>query len=430
MNDNTEEQARSRRLFLAEGVMASSEANTFVGNLLTAFALALGASDRQIGTLTTARSLAGFTQLVTDHLLQRLGSKKRLFYWTFGISRTIRVMVAFLPIVPLAFISRNSVWWLIGLMFLVSSGDSITLVLKKTWLSELTPPEIRGRYFGLRSLLSDFSGMAMGYLGGLYIDYSKDSGREIFGFQSIFFISTLIGYSTLFIVSRIPEVSKKPERQGLKELINSFQLPFRDRPFLIWMIYDVCYSFGVGFAGPFFTVYLLKELKLSLAAVAIYTAIGEISSISLSRYWGYLADKYGNLTILTVACIGKSIFPALWIFTSGSNTILAILWLVFVHTVRGFNSAQSITTLNMTLALSPERNRPVYLACESTVVNLLSAISPFLGGLLLGMLSGKNAYISLFGWNLMLYPMHLLFLISAILRGSASLILIKVKSVQ
>ncbi|MEK7398294.1 MAG: MFS transporter, partial [Candidatus Poribacteria bacterium] len=350
MNDNNkEEQARSRRLFLVDGVMASSEANTFMGNLLTAFALALGSSDRQIGFLTTARNLAGSVQLITNHLLQRLGSKKRLFYWTFSISRTVRVIISFLPIIPLVFISQNPVWWLIGLMFIVSSGDAITMVLKKTWMSELTPPEIRGRYFGLRNLLSGFSGMAIGYIGGLYIDYSKSSGWEVFGFQSIFLFSTLIGYSTLFIISRILDASKKPERQGLKDLIKSFQQPFKDRPFLIWMIYDVCYSFAVGFAGPFFTVYLLKELKLPLATVAIYTAIGEISSIALSRYWGYLADKYGNLTILTISCIGKSIFPALWIFTTGSNTILAILWLGFVHSVRGFNSAENIATLNMTL---------------------------------------------------------------------------------
>jgi len=423
---NKDKQAQGRRMFLIEGIMASSEANTFMGNLLTAYALAVGSNARQIGILSTARNLAGFTQLLTNHVLQRIGSKRRLFYHTFGISRTIRVVVAFLPMIPLAFVSDNLAWWLIALMFMVSGGDAITMVLKKTWMSEITPPDIRGRYFGLRSLLSDFSGMLMGYFGGFYIDHFRELGREVFGFQSIFLFSTLIGYSTLFLVSRIPEISREPERQGLKDFIKSFQLPFRNRPFLIWTIYDACYSFAVGFAGPFFTVYLLRELNLPLATVAIYTAIGEISSIALSRWWGSLADKYGNLPILTVACIGKSIFPALWIFTSGINTLGAILWLGFVHSVRGFNSAQSITTLNMTLGLSPEKDRPIYLACESTVVNFLSAISPLLGGLLLGSMSVNHIETSIFGWNHILYPMHLLFLISAILRGSASLILIKV----
>lgn len=424
---NKDEKARGRRIFLIEGVMASSEANTFMGNLLTAYALAIGSSERQIGILSTARNLAGFAQLLTNHLLQWIGSKRRLFYHTFGASRTIRVIVTFLPIIPLAFVSNNVAWWLIALMFLVSGGDAVTLILKKTWMSEITPPEIRGKYFGLRGLLSDFSGMLMGYFGGLYIDHFRVLGREIFGFQSILLFSTLIGYSTLFIVSKIPEVSREPEKQGLKDFFRSFQLPFRDRPFLVWTIYDACYSFAVGFAGPFFTVYLLKELNLPLATVALYTAIGEISSISLSRLWGSLVDKYGNLTILTVACIGKSIFPALWIFTSGANTLWAILWLGFVHSVRGFNSAQSITTLNMTLLLSPEKERPIYLACESTIANFLSAISPFIGGLLLGAMGGKHIELSIFSWNQTFCPMHLLFFISAILRGSASLILIKVR---
>ena len=55
--NNKDEQAQGRRMFLIEGVMASSESNTFMGNLLTAYALAIGSSERQIGLLSTARNL-------------------------------------------------------------------------------------------------------------------------------------------------------------------------------------------------------------------------------------------------------------------------------------------------------------------------------------------------------------------------------------
>lgn len=395
---------------------------------MTAFALTLGSSDRQIGILTSLRCLAGFAQLFTNHLLERIGSKRNLYYWSFGTYRTVGLFIATLPTIALVFGFHHITWWLIALMFIISCADAIGTVLKKTWMSELTPMEIRGRYFGLRNLLIGFFAMLVGYLSSLYVDYCKAAGKAIFGFQSFFLFSTLLGYSTLVIISRVPDVADKPRRQNLKALLRNFQVPFKDKPFALWMTFYGCYNFAVGFAGPFFTVYLLKELQLSLATVAIYTAIGEISSISLSRLWGSLADKYGNKTVLVVACIGKSIFPALWIFTTGTDNIWAIIWLGFVHSVRGFNSAQNIAAFNMVLWLSPESSRPMYLACESAIVNLTSAISPFLGGLLLGAMEGKHIGMSALGWHYDVSAMHILFLISAVLRGASSLILIRIKS--
>ena len=392
---------------------------------MTAFALALGANESQIGILTSVRRLAGFVQLFTHHLLERLGSKRRLYFCAYGTSHTVRVLIALLPGITLAIISHNVVWWLISLMFIMGCTNAIGLVLKKTWMSELTPIDIRGRYFGLRTMFMGI-GMLVGYLSSRYVDYWKGVGKGIFGFQSLFLFSALVGYAMLAIVSMVPEESSEPKKQDLRSFLRSFQLPFRDRSFAIWMVFRGCYNFGVGFAGPFFSVYLLKELQLPLATVAIYTMIGEIASVGLSRFWGSLADKYGSKAVLIIACVGKSIFPALWIFATGVDTFWAIIWLGFVHSVRGFNSAQRITMLNMALWLSPEESRPMYLACESTIMNLFSAVSPFLGGLFLGAMASRYMEISLFGWPLS--AIHVLFITSAVLRGASSLILIWVKS--
>ena len=399
-----------------------------MGSLLTAFALALGSNARQIGILTSVSRLAGFAQLFTHHLLQKTGSKRRLYYYVFGTSRTVRILVAILPGISLVFVAHNVIWWLILLMFIINCADAMGLILKKTWLSELTPSDIRGRYFGLRNVFVGFSGMLMGYLCSLYIDYWKEAGKEMFGFQSLFLFSALLGYTTLAIIAVTPEIPNGPKKQNLKALLKSLQVPFRDRPFFAWTIFRGCYGFAVGFAGPFFAVYLLKELQLSLATVALYTAMGQMGSIALSRFWGSLADRYGNKKILVVSCIGKSIFPALWIFATGIDTAWAIVWLGFIHLIRALNSAQQITMLNMALWLSPKESRTTYLACESTIVHLLSAISPFLGGLLLGLMEGRYADVSILGWHHTLSPIHMLFLISAILRGAASLVLVKVDS--
>ena len=75
-----DKQAYGRKLFLIEGTLASIAMRSFIGSILTAFALALGANEGQIGFLTSARRLAGFAQLLTNHLLERIGGKRRLYY--------------------------------------------------------------------------------------------------------------------------------------------------------------------------------------------------------------------------------------------------------------------------------------------------------------------------------------------------------------
>ncbi len=328
-----DKQAYGRKLFLIEGTLASIAMRSFIGSILTAFALALGANEGQIGFLTSARRLAGFAQLLTNHLLERIGGKRRLYYCAYGTSRTVRLLIALLPSIPLAFISHNAIWWLVFMLSIIGCTESIGLVLKKTWMSELTPPEIRGRYFGLRSVFVGFSGMTAGYLSSRYVDHWKAAGREMFGFQTLFLISALLGFLGFVVIAMTPESPSKSEKNGLKALLRSFQIPFRDRPFVVWMIYRGLYNFGVGFAGPYFAVYLLKELQLPLATVAIYTAIGQAASIALSRFWGALADRYGNKIVLVITCVAKSIFPALWIFATGVDTLGAIMWLGFVHCV-------------------------------------------------------------------------------------------------
>ncbi len=423
-----DKQAYGRKLFLLESIPASFAGRSFFGSIMTAFALALGANEGQIGTLASVRRLAGFAQLFTNHFLEQIGSKRRLYYRVSGTSRTARLLVALLPTIPMAFVSNNVVWWLLFIMFIIGSADSMIVVLKKTWMSELTPPDIRGRYFGLRNIILGSFGMIVGYVGSLYVDHWKAAGRGMFGFQTFFAASAFLGFLSLAVMAITPEEPVEPKKQSLKTLLESFQIPFRDRAFAIWIAFHGCYSFATGFSGPFFSVYLLKQLQLPLATVAIYTAVGQIAGIALAGLWGALADRYGSKFVLVIVCVAKSIYPVMWIFATGVDTLGAILWLGFVHCIRGFNSGQHITVLNMALWLSPDDSRPIYLACESTVVSLMSAISPFLGGLLIQLIAGRQAEISILGWQYTLCAIHMLFLISAILRAASSLILIWVRS--
>ena len=119
-----DKQAYGRKLFLLESIPASFVGRPFMGDIMTAFALALGANEGQIGTLVSVRRLAGFAQLFTNHFLEQMGSKRRLYYYVSGASRTVRLLVALLPTIPLAFVSNNVVWWLLFIMFIILEFDS------------------------------------------------------------------------------------------------------------------------------------------------------------------------------------------------------------------------------------------------------------------------------------------------------------------
>jgi MFS family permease len=227
-------------------------------------------------------------------------------------------------------------------------------------------------------------------------------------------VGVMFGVVSLFLLRTVPE-PRMAEGQGEVGFLRSLALPYLDRSFRRFLGFPVLWSFAAGFAGPFFTVYMIQDLGINYALIGAYTNLGMLASLYCVRFWGQLADRFGNKPVLSMAACMKAIFPFLWVFATSRSYI----YLGLVHLVRAFNSAQKLTELNMALKLSPEEDKAVYLSGYRSLTKVCSAVSPILGGILAGVVAGRGMELPF----LSLHGLHFMFILSGILRLSSLLVL-------
>jgi MFS family permease len=295
------------------------------------------------------------------------------------------------------------------LMVITAVFGSIGFISRMSWVADVVPQKVRGRFFSARIRATAIPSMVIGVVAGWALDAWKSAypSREISGFQIILTIGTLIGLSALLVFRRIPEPPITRSAQPFS-FLQTLRFPFRHIPFRRFITFDLAWSFAVEFAAPFWVVYMIKQLDVKYTYIAIFTAMGELASVACAGYWGRLADRFGNRPVLTICATCKAIFPFLWILVTPGNYIL----LGFVHLVRAFNSGQEITTLNLVLKLSPDENRAIYISSHRVLLSLFGAISPVIGGGLATILRETRIPLGF----LTLYGLHFLFLLSGVFR--------------
>ncbi len=414
---STRETRRGLRLMLWDaGLMSAMSRLPNVNVIMVGFALAMGASTFDIGLLTAIPMLAGLSQLWTNRILESQRSRKRVCLRTLLGARLMKLLAALLPWVPWAFVSDHRIWGLILIQAAVQALGSIGGISRISWLSDLVPESIRGRFFGNRNLVIDAVGIVVLMAGGRFIDVWQHShpGAETGGFQIVIGLGVLFGMLSLLVMRITPEPPMRTNKNPIG-FLRSLKVPLEDRAFRRFIAFQFSWSFAVGLAGPFFMVYMIQHLKIGYTWIGLYQNIGILASLYSVRFWGRWTDSFGNKPILTLCAGAKILFPLLWLFARPGHP----LYLCFVYLLFAFNSGQKLALFNIVLKLSPEKNRAAYLSSRQAFIRLAQALSPMLGGCLAATLMTWKLELPF----LTLRGLPFLFLASGLMRFGAFFIL-------
>ncbi len=413
------------KLLLIEAALVGAMAAIVGSNSIftVGFALVLGASEFHIGLLSSLPLLFSSTQIFSNHIIEKIESRKKVCLLSFTLSRLPRIFIVALPWVVASSYPNLRIWLFIIIISFPGLVGPIGFVSRVSWLSDLIPESIRGRYFSSRIRALGASDIIIGILAGLFIDYCKTAGPagEILGLQIIFAAGVAFSLASILTLRAVPEPKLVKSRENLS-FLQTLRLPFQNTDFRKLLVYSMSWNFSLGFAGPFFLVYMFKYLEVPYLWIAVLAAVGEIASLYAVGFWGRLADKFGNKPILTFCATVKAIFPVLWVFVSPGSYILLFL----VHLVRCCNSGQQLTTFNLVLKLSPDENKAMYISSHKLIENLSGSLSPIIGGALAVVLIEYK--ISLFFYTL--YGLHFLFILSAITRSLSVFLLRRIDEPQ
>ncbi len=366
--------------------------------------LSLGAGELGVAALAGGYALlcAG-AQLYAPRLGARLESRRSLCFWSVVLQAFACVgfaLIGFLP-VSIAVIAAIGAYGAYGIFGHVGFSPWAS------WMSDLVPKRIRSRHFAWRGLL--LGGLTGGVVlsAGYTLRWAYGDPRSA-PWAAFAFLFALAGASRL-------------ASAGL--LGRQFEPPAADRPPLRDFSYfqflgkvgrsnfanfAVCLAVmhgGAFMTHAFFQVYLVRDLGYDYGTFALLPCCAVVSSMCFVRFWGRVAERWGNRTVLRVCTSALAVIPVFYLLPP------SLSWFVAAHLLGGACWAGvNLASFNYVMeAATPRRRMRCYAFMMATMLIVMGCCT-LTGGLV-------AKYVPL----LFTYRLQTMFLIAAVLRGLPAL---------
>lgn len=399
----------SLRRFIRSVGCVSASGTLLAGQFLVAYALLVGARDFEIGLLAAVATWAGLGSFLAPAIIEKWRSNKLPALFFLGLGRSGWLIV----VVP-ALLGRAKEPWTLWLLLAASgvfalSGSMIYPALW-SWLRNLVPGEIRGRYLARQNIMANLTSIAALQVGGRFLDVWK--GRfgkgNPYGFIICYAVALVVATIGLSIRKKVPEppFSRDAAHPSLRRLM---LLPLADPRFKSFILFESWWNFSVMIVAPFTMVYMLKSLSIPYSTVALLTNTSTVAALLSARVWGRLIDKFTPKPVLSLCYPLMCLLPFMWILATPESYLILYL-LLFVG---GFFSAgMGLAFTNMILRIAPREHGSAYYAAENAIVNLAGAVGPLLGGWLAQSVQGVEVQLA----EVRIYHLHFVFLAAAVVR--------------
>ncbi len=396
----------------------------FGEHFLLAYAILMSANDLQLGVLATLPILlASIMQLFSVRFMNRMHSRKKSVI-LFAVIQALM----WLPIIFIYTLSHDKIFSLILFVSLYWIFGLMTNPIWTSWIGDLVPSSIRGKFFARRTGLTSLAAFLSFIIGGLILNYAKEAlGDAFLGFAIIFGLAMLSRIlSVIFLAKQYePEFNIiKKDEFTLGRFLKHFKEGFKEGHFSTLVIYLAIMYFAFYLSAPYFVAYLLNSLALEYWQYVVVVGVSILVQIMFLPAWGYYSDKYGSLAILKLTGMLIPFIPLFWIF---SRTIPS---LIVAQLFGGFVwSGFMLSYFNFLLETTEPENR----ANSISYFNLINGVFIFLGSLAGAGLLKVFSMIEISGflkevfWTKYVF----LFFISALLRFfNSAIVLPKLKDIK
>ena len=352
------------------------------GVFIIGFALKLGATNAQIGLMTTIPMLCVVIQLASSWLVQR-GISRRLLSICLSIpySASWLLLIAIPYVLPDPAASNQRVWLMIGILTAGALLSHAYINARASWIADMVPPSRLGEFFGKLIMYSNILIIVSSIAGGALLDHLNRGG--IGGFSWILVTATVAGLTKSMLLFPQADVPIKSHKSGpgIGPIIRE---AFRNRPLVSVMIYSIVWSMQT-IAAPFVSTYLLRDVGAQFLQVAMVGAVPILMIVLSSSFWGRMVDRFGCRPVI-VACTAMVVpAPLIWIWVTTPESVYYLLAPVLITS--GFALAGIAVALNaLVFNVIPSAGRSVHLAVYSICVLLIAAPLPAIGGYLPKML--------------------------------------------
>lgn len=378
--------------FWLDGFFASASDN-IVGTYLVVYILALGATQAQIGLMSSLSSLMAAALLLPGAMLvERYGRRRNIVLFGGGFGRLALLLIALAPLLvqpPAPFL----IYLVMGLSVLRDGMNNLSLPAWTSLAGDVVPMAGRGRFFASRNFIMGVSGISMTLLAGLLITRMAQPN----GYQMALAAATGIGLLSLLSFSRIndrvqdsaaprleemqdgetPAPARPAPRLSPRAMLRALLAEMRAQPeFLRWSLTTALWNFSLNIAGPFFNVHLVDNLNADAAMIGFTSIASSVATMLAQRKVGDLNDRWGPRRLTMISGLLIPIVPLLWVFIDSAwyvipiNLISGALW-----------GAYSLASFNYLLQIVPPERMARFSALFQIIVTVSLALGAALGSL-------------------------------------------------
>lgn len=399
-----------------------SAMDTFAsGTIITGYALALGASNTEIGIISAIPFICNFMYLYSAYLAEKNKRIKDITVKYALLSRPFLLMAAFLVFFPQ---SSYLIPILISMLFLASIIGAISGGAWTIWMKELIPSPITGIFMGNRLRYMTIAkivcfGLASVILG---IFENLDNSKSLYPYVILLIIAFICGtYSALslcFVQNKKIHIEK-----GIS-FKKKIKISFANKQFIKLTSIISYVSFVLSFITPFITVYMISNLKISMSLIVAMTLISQLFQALVIKKYGKKMDKMGIKSVLSNAYI--MLILGLIGMMLLSNIQFAEKYLIFFATIYNILFGVASVIINLSIQVTqirytPKYSEAVYISVLSSTKSVFSAIACILGGIFIDKLNVSNfGYHSFNIW-------HIFFICCIVLIVSAMIVIRNLK---
>ena len=398
-----QEVGNSLRLMIWEGVAATALFSLGSGGFMAAYALALGANNLQVGMLAALPFITQIAQLPAILAVERFRRRKAI-----GIPALCVSHLLWLPIGAVPFLlgtpGAPAVTMVIVLMATRGLFASVWTTSWTSWMRDLVPQNVLGSYYGRRLATITGAVAVVGISGSFFVRWweSVSSPDEAIFAYSILLIGGALVFGILSpsLALRVREPLMPAALDSGRSALAVLAEPLRDRNFSQLVRFLFVWSLVSNLAIPFFAVYMLSELGLSLPAVIGFTVLGLASNILFVRVWGPMADRFGSKTVLSLSASLYLLVIIGWVFTAYPDRhFLTLPLLALLHIFAGVAAAGvTLTVSTLALKLAPEGKATPFLGIAGIATFVGAGIGPIAGGLMADYFSVRSLGLD-FTWT-------------------------------
>jgi MFS family permease len=240
----------------------------------------LGVRTTVIGLIEgIAESTSTLLKLVSGHLSDRIGHKKALALWGYGLSNFTKPLLYFATSWGLVLVVR----------FLDRVGKGIRTAPRDALIADVTPPEMRGRAFGFNKAM-DKAGAVIGLLVAAAVVYLSQQDAVALtrgSYQWLVLLAVFPGLAAVGVLAKWVEEQPKP-------LNGSPRLAWSQMDGRFWAFIVVLTIFTLGNSSDAFLMLRAQTLGFSTVEIFLVVAVFNLVVTLTSTTGGALSDTMGR----------------------------------------------------------------------------------------------------------------------------------------